>query len=225
MSDPHASQPVLSAGRPLDQAAGAVILLHGRGAGADDILRLAAELGRPDLAWLAPQAAQATWYPNRFLMPAASNEPWLSSALARVGALLDRAADAGIPPERRFLLGFSQGACLALESAARRTMAYGGVFALSGALIENGDRPRDYPGSLAGAAVFLGCSDRDPHIPSARVLASAERLEGLGASVEMRLYPGAGHAVNADELGFIRAALERAAPPAQAAGRAPLAQE
>lgn len=214
MNDPHASQPVLSAGAPLAQAVAAMVLVHGRGAQAADILSLARELGRPDLAYLAPQAAGLAWYPNRFLMPAASNEPWLSSALAKVGAVLAQIQAAGLPAERTFLLGFSQGACLALEYAARNPARYGGVFGLSGALIENGDQPRDYAGTLAGAPLFLGCSDVDPHIPLARVERSAGLLEGLGAAVTLRIYRNMDHTVNRDELRFIRGVLDQATPAA-----------
>lgn len=210
--DPHAAQPILTAGAPVDQAPAALILLHGRGADARDILSLAAELGRPDLAYLAPQAAGLTWYPNRFIMPAASNEPWLTSALARVGEVLARVQAAGLGRERIFLLGFSQGACLALEFAARHPARYAGVFGLSGALIENGDQPRDYAGSLAGTPVFLGCSDVDPHIPRARVERSAQILPALGAEVTLRLYPNMDHTVNRDELRFIRGLLDQVAP-------------
>jgi predicted esterase len=212
MTDPHAPQPILSAGAPLAQAPAAMILLHGRGAGAGDILALAAELGRPDLAYWAPQAAGSTWYPNRFFMPAAGNEPWLSSALAKVGAVLAQVQAAGLPAERTFLLGFSQGACLALEYVARNPARYAGVFGLSGALIENGDQPRDYPGSLAASPVFLGCSDVDPHIPLERVERSASLLESLGAAVTLRIYRNMGHTVNGDELRFIRGVLAQAAP-------------
>ncbi|MBP7694351.1 MAG: dienelactone hydrolase family protein, partial [Anaerolineales bacterium] len=207
-----AAQPILTAGAPVDQAPAALILLHGRGADARDILSLAAELGRPDLAYLAPQAAGLTWYPNRFIMPAASNEPWLTSALARVGEVLARVQAAGLGRERIFLLGFSQGACLALEFAARHPARYAGVFGLSGALIENGDQPRDYAGSLAGTPVFLGCSDVDPHIPRARVERSAQILPALGAEVTLRLYPNLDHTVNRDELRFIRGLLDQVAP-------------
>ena len=210
--DPHAAQPILTAGAPVDQAPAALILLHGRGADARDILSLAAELGRPDLAYLAPQAAGLTWYPNRFIMPAASNEPWLTSALARVGEVLARVQAAGLSRERIFLLGFSQGACLALEFAARHPARYAGVFGLSGALIENGDQPRDYAGSLAGTPVFLGCSDVDPHIPRARVERSAQILPALGAEVTLRLYTNMDHTVNRDELRFIRGLLDQVAP-------------
>jgi predicted esterase len=192
-----------------------MLMIHGRGASAEDILALAAELNHPELAYLAPQAAGSTWYPHSFLAPPASNEPYLSSALAAVAALLDRVAAAGIPPERTVLLGFSQGACLATEFAARN----GGVVGLSGGLIGPGGTPRDYPGSLAGTPVFLGCSDVDPHIPAARVRESAEVLARLGGEVDARLYPGLGHTVNRDEIAAVRAMLGRLPVAAGTPGR------
>lgn len=197
---PHAGQPVLVAGAPLKQARAAMILIHGRGASAEDILSLADELAAPELVYLAPQAAHSAWYPNRFIAPVASNEPWLSSALAVVSSLLAQVAAAGIPAERTLLLGFSQGACLALEFVARNPARYGGVLALSGALIENGDQSRGYSGSLADTPILLGCSDVDFHIPRERVERSAKLLQEQGASVDLRLYPGMGHTVNQDEL-------------------------
>lgn len=206
--DPHADQPVLAAGAPLDRAPAAVVMLHGRGASAADILALAGELGHPELAYLAPQAAGHTWYPKTFLAPIPSNEPFLSSALAAVGATLARIGAAGIPPERTVLLGFSQGACLASEFAARHARRYGGVVALSGGLIGPDGTPRDYPGSLAGTPVFLGCSDVDAHIPAARVTESAAVLRRLGGEVTDRLYPGLGHTVNRGELAVIRELLD-----------------
>ncbi|HMO57279.1 MAG TPA: hypothetical protein PKC19_07985, partial [Roseiflexaceae bacterium] len=148
--DPHAATPTLHAGVPLAQARVAMIMLHGRGSSADDILGLAEPLVAADVAYLAPQAAANTWYPYRFVAPVASNEPWLSSALARIDGLLAHVAAAGIPAERTILLGFSQGACLTLEYAARNPQRYGGIAGLSGALIENGDTHRSYSGSLAG---------------------------------------------------------------------------
>jgi predicted esterase len=199
----HQNQPIHAAGAPLDRARAAAILLHGRGASAEDILSLAAELPQLDVAFLAPQAAGNTWYPNRFIAPAASNEPHLSSALATIDALMREVDAHGISSERVLLLGFSQGACLALEYAARRPRRYGGVAALSGALIENGDQPRAYSGSLAGTPVFLGCSDVDAHIPAQRVRRSDEVLRGLGAEVTARLYPGMSHTVNQDELAVV----------------------
>jgi predicted esterase len=205
---PHQGRPAATAGESLDRARAAMILLHGRGATAADILALAVELARDGsgagFAFLAPQAAGNTWYANSFLAPLASNEPGLSSALAVVASLLDRLAGAGLPPERTLLLGFSQGACLALEFAARQARRYGGVAGLSGGLIGPEGTPRDYAGSLAGTPVFLGCSDADPHIPKGRVEHSAEVLRRLGGDVTMRLYPGLGHTVNADELAAVR---------------------
>ena len=202
--DPHHGQPVRMAGEPLESAQAAMLMAHGRGARAEDILTLADELNQPGFAYVAPQAAGNTWYPNRFLVPLEQNEPWLSSALAFVGETLLQIIKAGIPPERIILLGFSQGACLALEFAARHTRRYGGVVGLSGALIGPDDTPRDYPGSLEGTPIFLGCSDVDFHIPKERVDQSAEALRRLDGEVTERLYPNLDHTVNQDELDFVR---------------------
>lgn len=201
----HDGQPVLLAGDPLAQAHAAMILAHGRGASARDILALADELRIPGFAFLAPQAAGNEWYPNSFLAPLASNEPWLTSALDTIGTVLAQVAAASIPPERTILLGFSQGTCLILEYAARHARRYGGIAGLSGGLIGPDGTPRDYAGSLAGTPVFLGCSEVDPHIPARRVEESAQILRGLGADVTARLYRGMGHTVNEDELDAVRA--------------------
>jgi predicted esterase len=181
-----------------------MVMLHGRGASASDVLSLANEFQTTDVAYLAPQAAGSTWYPNRFSAPVVSNEPWLTSALGVVAGALSLVAAAGIPVERTLLLGFSQGACLALEYAARNPKHYGGMIGLSGALIENGDEPRVYQGTLDRTPVFLGCSTTDPHVPSERVERSAEVFRGLGAAVTLRLYPNMAHIVNSDEIGFVR---------------------
>ncbi|GIV98234.1 MAG: phospholipase/carboxylesterase [Herpetosiphonaceae bacterium] len=201
---PHQGQPVLLAGEPLDRARAAMILVHGRGADAASILALADELARPGFVYLAPQAAGNSWYPQRFLAPLTSNEPWLSSALAAIGAVLSQTAASGVPLERTMLLGFSQGACLALEFVARNARRYGGVVGLSGGLIGPVGTPRNYSGSLDGTPVFLGCSDIDPHIPEERVHETAEVLKRLGGDVTVRIYPGMGHTVNEDELLFVR---------------------
>lgn len=201
---PHQGQTVLATGEPLDQARAAMILVHGRGATADSILMLADELNQPGFAYLAPQASGNTWYPNPFMTPIAGNEPWLSSALQVLQTLLERVEQAGLPAERTMLLGFSQGACLALEFAARNARRYGGLVGLSGGLIGPDGTPRDYPGSLAGTPVFLGCSDVDFHIPKERVQHSAEVLRRLGGNVNVRLYPGMGHTINEDELDAVR---------------------
>jgi predicted esterase len=204
---PHRGRPVLAAGRPLAEAGAAVILAHGRGGSAEDLLALGAELQRPELAYLAPQAAGQSWYPYSFLAPLPQNEPWLSSALELLGDLVAHVESGGIAAERIVLLGFSQGACLSTEFAARNARRFGGVVALSGGLIGPPETPRDYPGSLAGTPVFLGCSDRDPHIPRERVAESAQVLERMGGAVTERIYPGLGHTVNEDELDFVRGLL------------------
>ncbi len=204
ISGPHRGQPVLVAGTPLEQAQAAMIMLHGRGATAESILELTDLFKQPDFAYLAPRAANNEWYPNRFLAPLASNEPYLSSALAFIASLLEHVQQAGIPLEQTMLLGFSQGACLSLEFAARNARRYGGLVGLSGGLIGPEGTPRDYPGSLSGTPIFLGCSDVDPHIPKERVEFSAEVLQRLGGNVTMRLYPRMGHTVNVDEIRFVR---------------------
>jgi phospholipase/carboxylesterase len=209
VSGPHQGQPLLTAGEALEKARAAMIMTHGRGASAEDILELAAELKQPGFVFLAPQASGYTWYPNSFLAPIESNEPGLSSGLAVIAALLERLAGAGIPAERTMLLGFSQGACLTLEFAARNARRYGGVVGLSGGLIGPDGTPRDYAGSLAGTPVFLGCSDVDPHIPRERVEESAEVLRRLGGDVTARLYPRMGHMVNRDELRSVQGMMER----------------
>ncbi len=208
-TDPHAGMPVLTAGARPEAAQGAMVLVHGRGASAEDILALAREFRRDDFAYWAPQAAGNTWYPNRFMEPLETNEPWLTAALAKVGAVLAEVGAAGIPPERTVLLGFSQGACLALEYAARHARRYGALVGLSGGLIGPDGTPRDYAGSLAGTPVFLGCSDVDPHIPKERVAHSAAVLEGLGGAVTMRLYRNLLHTVNGDEVRFVQGLLEQ----------------
>ncbi|MEX2270347.1 MAG: dienelactone hydrolase family protein [Vicinamibacterales bacterium] len=206
-ADPHGAQPVLHAGVPLGDARLAVIMVHGRGAGADDMLGLAAALRVPDVAYLAPQAAGNTWYPYPFMTAMERNEPGLSSGLAKIGALVAATGAEGMPPERVVLLGFSQGACLSLEFAARHARRYAAVVALSGGLIGPHGTPRDYPGSFEGTPAFLGCSDVDPHIPIDRVHEAAEVFRRMQADVDERIYPRMGHTVNADEIAAVRALL------------------
>ena len=201
---PHQGQPVRTAGEPLERAQAAMVMVHGRGATAESILTLAAELSQPGFAYLAPQAGGNTWYPNSFLAPIPSNEPGISSGMAAIEAVLARIRAADTPPARIVLLGFSQGACLSLEFAARNARRYGGLVCLSGGLIGPDGTPRDYEGSLDGTPVFLGCSDVDPYIPAARVRHSTEVMRRLGGEVTMRLYPGMGHTVNEDEIEFVR---------------------
>jgi phospholipase/carboxylesterase len=186
-----------------------MIMVHGRGATANDILSLAPDLNQPRFAYLAPQAANSTWYPYPFMSPLAANEPYLSTALATIEGLLKYVNDAGIPTEKVILLGFSQGACLASEFMARHARRYGGLAALSGGLIGPDDTPRDYPGSLEGTPAFFGCSDVDFHIPKERVLESAEVLRKLGGEVTDRLYPNMGHTINQDEISFVQAMMKK----------------
>ena len=206
--DPHAGARVLRAGAPLHEAGAAVVLVHGRGGSAEGMLDLARAIGGQDVVWLAPQAAGGSWYPYSFLAPIESNEPWLSSALGFLDALLARAGEAGLPPERVALAGFSQGACLSAEFAARRARRYGGLVLLSGGLIGPPGTPRDYAGTLSGTPAFLGCSDVDPHIPVERVHETARVLGEMGAEVDERIYPGLGHTVIEDEIAAAGAIVE-----------------
>lgn len=205
MSGPHQGQSVRMAGAPLSDARAAMVMLHGRGATAASILSLAPALNAPDFAYLAPQAGGNSWWPRSFLAPIADNEPGISSAMQAVEEVLRQTTAAGILPERTLLLGFSQGACLATEFAARHARRYGGVAALSGGLIGPDGTPRDYAGSLDGTPVFLGCSDVDSHIPAERVGQSGEVLQRLGGDVTVRLYPGMGHTINEDEIAAVQA--------------------
>ncbi len=205
----HNGQPVLTAGAPLPEAQAALILLHGRGATAQSILPLGHELGLPDLAYLAPQAAMNAWYPQRFIVPRAANEPYLSSALAVLEGLVAHLAEQGIPDHKVAIAGFSQGACLALEYVARHPRTYGAAAAFSGGLIGADDELVGYEGALDGMPIFLGCSDVDFHIPLERVQASTTTLRSLGAEVTERIYPGMGHTVNQDELDHLRGMMAR----------------
>ena len=207
---PHGGERVLVGGAPLETAAGALIAIHGRGGGAEDIFALAREIALPNITILAPQAAGNTWYPYRFLEPTERNEPYLSSALRIVADLIAQIGEGGIPPERVALLGFSQGACLALEAAARNARRYAGLIGFSGGLIGPPGTSFDFAGSLDGTPVFLGCSDVDSHIPKERVEESAVALERLGAAVDVRLYPGMGHTINREELEAARTILDQA---------------
>jgi predicted esterase len=205
--DPHRGQPVLRRGPDLSTARLAAVLVHGRGASAADILTLADEFRVDDVAYLAPQAAGSTWYPLSFLAPTHENEPGLSSALGVIDGLINALEAERIPSERIVVLGFSQGACLTLEYAARHARRFAAVVGLSGGVIGPPGTPRQYAGSCDGAPVFLGCSDIDAHIPLGRVHESAKIFRSLGASVDERIYPRGGHTVNEDEIRAVRALL------------------
>jgi predicted esterase len=207
--DPHANQPVLRAGAAMANARLVAIMVHGRGASAEDILGLAREFSHRDIAYLAPQAAGNTWYPYSFLMPMEQNEPALSSALRMIANLLSSLRAQNFPPEKVALMGFSQGACLSLEFAARHAQRYAAIAAFSGGLIGPAATPRHYPGSLDGTPVFMGCSDVDPHIPLDRVYESADVFTHMGAVVDRRIYPRMGHTINHEEIEAVDALLNR----------------
>ncbi|HKB11781.1 MAG TPA: dienelactone hydrolase family protein [Vicinamibacterales bacterium] len=210
LTDPHRGQPILRRGPEPARARLVVVCVHGRGASAADILTVADELLLPDVAYVAPQAANNTWYPNSFLAPIADNQPGLNSALGVLAALTGelQTADSAGPIA---ILGFSQGACLALEFAARHARRYAAIVGFSGGLIGPPGTPREYPGSMDGTPVFLGCSDIDPHIPLERVRESTAVFARLGAQVDQRIYPRMGHTINDDEIRAVRALLSQPA--------------
>ena len=206
-ADPHAGTPVLHRGPPPERARLSVIMVHGRGASAEDILGLANEVQQDDVAFFAPQAAGGTWYPFSFLAPIPQNEPGITSGLRKIDAIIETLGEQGVAPRQIALLGFSQGACLSLEYAARHARRYAAVIGLSGGLIGPPGIPRDYAGSMDDTPVFLGCSDVDPHIPVERVSETANVFRRLGAAVDLRIYPRMGHTINQDELDAVRALL------------------
>lgn len=197
---PHAGQPVATYGAPLGVGRVVVIAVHGRGAGPRNILELAPLIGGDGVTFLAPAAAGNTWYPKGFMSPIEENEPGITSGIAVVHALIDSVNAHGVPSERIVLLGFSQGACLALTAAQRRPMRFGGVLAYSGGLIGPPGTTWSRDGDFCGTPIFLGCSDVDSHIPAERVRESAAHVEGMGARVTMKLYEGMGHLICEEEV-------------------------
>jgi len=199
---------VLTTGKPLGQSPVVVIMIHGRGAGPENILELASALAQPDVTYLAPAAANNTWYPYSFMSDIARNEPYLSSALSVVKSLVSQVEAAGIRRDRIVILGFSQGACLTTEFAIRNASPFGGFVTFSGGAIGPPGTKWDETGRFDGTPIFFGCSNVDPHIPEPRVIESAELCERMGATVTRRIYPGMGHLVNDDEIAWARALLE-----------------
>lgn len=206
--DPHAGLAVLRSDLDIETADGVVIMLHGRGGSARNTLALYLEISAEGIVALAPQAADHSWYPHSFLAPYEMNEPWLSSALRRLGSIVSSAADIGIPEERIAFFGFSQGACLILEYVARNPARYGAVMGLSGGLIGPPGVRHDYTGNLRGTRIFLGTGDPDPHVPIERVHETREVLSRMGADVELRVYPGMSHSINQEEFDICRGLLE-----------------
>jgi len=217
--DPHHDQPVLASGHKLAGATGAVVLVHGRGASAEDILSLSREFDHPDLAYLAPQAAGHSWYPHSFLAPIQQNEPWLTSALNKLQKVVEDISRAGIAKEKIVIAGFSQGACLASEFVARGAVRYGGLIAFTGGLIGPPGTEFHYSGKVDGTPAFFGAGDPDAHVPWRRVEESASVLSALGADVALRRYPGMPHTINQEELEEARRLITTAfAPVASPAG-------
>jgi predicted esterase len=205
---PHEGQPVVEAGAPLGRVSSVAVMVHGRGAGPENILDLVPRLRRPGVTYLAPAAAGRTWYPNSFMAEIASNEPGLSSGLAVLESVIEKIERAGVPRPRVVLIGFSQGACLASEFAVRHASRFGGLVALSGGVIGPPGTRWTYPGGFEGMPAFFGCSDRDSHVPETRVAESADVFIRMGANVTKRIYPGMGHLVNDDEVAFVQALLD-----------------
>ncbi len=208
---PHEGQPLVSAGAPLGEAPVVAILVHGRNAAPANILDLARRFNRPDVTYLAPAAANRTWYPLSFMADIAENEPGVSSGIAVLAALVAQVEAAGIPRSRIVIGGFSQGACLASEFAIRHASSFGGLLIFSGGAIGAPGTEWSLDGTFGGTPVFLGCSDVDAHVPEARVRETAAVLERMGAEVTLRIYPGMGHLVNDEELAFAQQMLDRAA--------------
>ncbi|HTL06751.1 MAG TPA: dienelactone hydrolase family protein [Chitinophagaceae bacterium] len=191
---------VIKAGMPLNKATKALVMLHGRGGSAEDILSLSAHLAVKDFALLAPQATGNSWYPLSFLAKPADNEPWLSSAIDTVGKTVAEITAAGIAAENIYFMGFSQGACLTLEYVARDAQRYGGVVAFTGGLIGDKIYPAHYKGDFKETPVFIGSSNPDPHVPVERVYASANILRDMHAAVTEKVYAQMGHTINQDEV-------------------------
>jgi phospholipase/carboxylesterase len=204
VSGPHQRQFIAESGAPATRAKAAMIMLHGRGASAKGILSLSDEFAQPDVRYLAPQADSHTWYPYPFTDPVEKNEPWLNSALQQVYDLIKQLNSEGISTERIILLGFSQGACLAQEFAARHPQRFGGVIGLSGGLIGEIVKPENYPGSLENTPVLIGAGDNDPWFDMDRIHQSEDVFSKLEGAVTKQVYPGKGHVIVEDEVKFVR---------------------
>jgi phospholipase/carboxylesterase len=191
---------VVSAGSSLKAASDVMIMIHGRGATAEDILSLASFFNLKDFAFLAPQATNHTWYPYSFMAPTAQNEPWLSSALSLIKEIVYDVNSAGIATDHIYLLGFSQGACLMLEFAARNANRYGGIIAFTGGLIGNQIDSSNYKNDFKNTPIFIGSSNPDPHVPVARVKATTKILRGMNADVTEKIFENMGHTISPEEI-------------------------
>jgi phospholipase/carboxylesterase len=197
------SKVILTSGKSLAEAGKVMILLHGRGASAEDIISVSQYLQVDEFALLAPQATNHSWYPFSFLSPPQQNEPWLSSALQLVNDIVKDVNDSGVNSEKIFFLGFSQGSCLALEFTARNAKKYGGIIAFTGGLIGDKIYPENYNGDFQFTPVFIGTSDPDPHVPLERVQATSKILRQMNAEVKLKVYKNMGHKINQDEIDVV----------------------
>lgn len=209
--DPHAGQPVTAVGPPLSADARVAVLVHGRNAGPENILDLVPHFARPAFTYLAPAAADRTWYPLSFLARREQNEPFLTSALDALGHVVDHAIAQGVPARRIVVIGFSQGACLGTEFVYRREDRLGGLVAFSGGLIGPPGTPWQRTASFQEMPAFFGCSDVDAHVPRARVEESAGVFATLSARVTTVIYPNMGHLVNDNEIGHAQTILDEVA--------------
>lgn len=191
---------IKTAGKPFKQAAKALIMIHGRGANAADILGLASHLNVSDYALLAPEATNNTWYPNSFLAKPEQNEPWLSSALELVQDVVDKVTAQGISSENMYFLGFSQGACLTLEFVTRHAKKFGGIAAFTGGLIGDNLYTENYSGDFEDTPIFIGTGNPDPHVPIERVKETISILEKMNANVRLKVYDGRPHTITQEEI-------------------------
>ena len=191
---------IVSAGKELNKNSKVLIMVHGRGGSAEDILSLASYLNVKDFSLLAPQATGNTWYPYSFLAPPVQNEPWLSSALGLLKELVNDLHKKEIPAANIYFLGFSQGACLTLEYITRNADKYGGAVAFTGGLIGDKIYPKNYKGDFDGTPIFIGSSNPDPHVPVERVSATAKILKEMKAAVTEKIYNNMGHTISQDEI-------------------------
>lgn len=208
-SGPHQNQPVATTGPKAEAADLAMILVHGRGASAQSMLMFADEFQKENIHYRALQAKRHTWYPRSFMAPKDMNEPGISSGLQAIYDQITELNDLGFSTDKIVLLGFSQGACLTTEFAARHPQKYGAIVGFSGGLIGKQVDPQNYSGSMEQTPVFLGCSDRDPHIPKERVDETEQTFKQLNADVTKRIYEGMGHTVNRDEIEFVKTLIDQ----------------
>ncbi len=201
-----ASSPLLEAGLPRGKARLAGILLHGRDRTREEKVVLASSFNVDGIRWLAPAADTGSWYPGRFFDPLAVNEPYLSRAVEQLDGVLEDASEGGrLKPHQIFLVGFSQGACLAAEYALRRPGRSGAIIVLTGGIFGLPNEVRPFPPHhLEGLRVFLTGSDVDDWIPESATRQTAQILKDLGAEVELRIYQGRPHIVSPEELAEAR---------------------